>query len=98
MTTDAAGVLIKTQGVPLSSIILSFKANRVHRSPVLRRFVDEIDHRNGQQFVRNGEIEADKLHRFCAGDSSGQIVRVNIKSEITPIQAKGCQSCVLHCR
>src|SRR5262249_14616199 len=78
--------------------VFSFESDRVDSAPELCGFIKHINHFHREQLVWHGEIEADEVHSFRSFDRRAEIVGMNLESEIAPIQAKLCNSRILHRR
>ena len=62
----------------------------------LGRVIDDIDHIHREELVGHGEIEADELQGLGAVDGGPQMIRMNFKREIAPVQTQRGESGVLH--
>ena len=81
---------------PLSAGVFGFEADGVDGAPTSCGVVEGVDEVEGEEFVWDGEVEADEAHGFGAVDGGAQVIGWDIESEVTPIEFEGRQSGVMH--
>src|SRR6267154_5737458 len=77
-------------------LVPAFESNGVHRTPDPPRFIQHIHHVQSQQLVRHREIHPKKPHRLCPLKRRAQEIRLNLESDITPVQSQSSDARVLH--
>jgi len=81
---------------PLSARVFGFEADGVDGAPTPGGVVEGVDEVEGQEFVRDGEVESEEAHGFRAVDGGAEVVGGDIESEVTPIEFEGRQGGVMH--
>ena len=82
--------------LPRAGAVLRLEAHGVHRAPVARGRVEFIHQIDGEQLVRDGEIEADEFHRLRARERGGELRGQHVEREVTPVQAERGQCGIVH--
>ncbi len=84
------------QRSPGTALIPALEADGIDRAPALGGFVQDIHHIHGQQLVRDGEVEADEVHRLCALDGRAEIIRVHLERQVAPVKSERSDAGILH--
>src|SRR5207245_2373697 len=83
-----AALVEPVQWPPLTLLIQAFKANSIHCSTKPSVFISQVHETHGRQLVRHGEVDTDESHRLCALNSRPQVIRVDLKRQIAPVQSQ----------
>ena len=75
-----------SEGTPMSGGVFGFEADGVDGAPTTGGVVEGVDEVEGEEFVWDGEVEADEAHGFGAVDGGAQVIGGDIESEVTPIE------------